>query len=222
MGDVGRWRPQWQVAAADLVLGASCAACGRPAVHLCPGCARLLLPRVERVPGPLRVATAGRYDGAWRAVVPAWKERGHHGLLPWLAVALASAVIELTAEGPDVVLVPVPTSRRNRRRRGRDHMTELARAAAGTLTSCGVATSVVPLLSLARQTRDQADLTAREREANLRGALRARPLRGTAPKGQLVVVDDVTTTGATVHEALRALAAAGHVPAGAATVAWRP
>ena len=222
MGDVGRWRPQWQVAAADLVLGASCAACGRPAVHLCPGCARLLRPRAQRVPGTLPVTTAGRYEGAWRDVVPAWKERGHHGLLPWLAVALASAVLELADAASDVVLVPVPTSRRNRRRRGRDHMAELARAAAEILTGCGVTTSVVHLLVLERQTRDQADLTASEREANVRGALRARSRRGTLPRGPLVVVDDVTTTGATVHEALRALAAAGHVPTGAATVAWRP
>ncbi|RYJ02435.1 MAG: ComF family protein [Actinomycetales bacterium] len=222
MVGTGQERATWRVAAADLVLGAACAVCERPALHVCPGCARLLLPQVGHVPGSLTVVAGARYEGAWRAVVPAWKERGHHGLLPWLAVALASAVVEVAGEESDVVLVPVPTSRRNRRRRGQDHMTVLARAAAGMLRSCGLQAGVAPVLALARQTRDQADLTAPEREANLRGALRAAPPDRDRGRGRLVVVDDVTTTGATVREALRALAAVGHVPAGAATVAWRP
>lgn len=221
MDGAEREEPTWQVAAADLVLGAACAVCERPALDVCPVCSRQLLPHVERVPGFLPVATGGRYDGAWRAVVPAWKERGRHGLLPWLAVALASSVVDVAGADLPVTLVPVPTSRRNRRRRGQDHMRVLAGAAAAALRECGVEAGVAPLLSLTRQTRDQADLTALERAANLRGALRARPLRGARP-GRLVVVDDVTTTGATVREALRALAAAGHVPSGAATVAWRP
>ena len=212
----------WRVAAADLLLGAACAVCGRPALHVCAACAPQLVPRVERVHVRPTVVAAGRYDGAWSAVVPAWKERRHAGLLPWLSVALASAVLEVAGEGSasgPVLLVPVPTSRRNRRRRGVDHMAVLARSSADVLRRCGVSAEALPLVRLARQTRDQADLGALEREANVRGAFAA---RRSARRGVIVVVDDVTTTGATVHAVLHALASAGHVPSGAATVAWRP
>jgi predicted amidophosphoribosyltransferase len=71
------------------------------------------------------------------------------------------------------------------------------------------------LLAPARAVADQAGLTTRERAANLAGALRATGVAGLP----VVVVDDVMTTGATLVEAARALAAGGHPVAGAAVVA---
>ena len=60
-------------------------------------------------------------------------------------------------------------------------------------------------LYLGREVRDQVGLDARQRAANLAGAFTAsRRLSGT-----VVIVDDVTTTGATLTNAAKALRIAG-------------
>ncbi len=66
---------------------------------------------------------------------------------------------------------------------------------------------------------DQAGLTATDRATNLTGALRARhDLTGT----QVIVVDDVITTGSTLTEATRALRAAGADVTATAVIAATP
>lgn len=71
-------------------------------------------------------------------------------------------------------------------------------------------------LRLCRRPQDQSELGRSGRLANLVGAFAvARAL----PMGQVVVVDDIVTTGATLREAVRACAAGGRVPAAGATVA---
>ena len=74
---------------------------------------------------------------------------------------------------------------------------------------------------MARRTADQSGLDARHRAHNLAGAFVLRSNDGLAD-GTVVVVDDIVTTGATIAEAVRALAAAGHRPRAAAVVAHRP
>jgi predicted amidophosphoribosyltransferase len=78
------------------------------------------------------------------------------------------------------------------------------------------------VLRLDRVVRDSAGLGRRERERNLRGALRARAPTATAGARRVVVVDDIVTTGATLREAVRALRSAGWDVAGAAVVAGTP
>jgi predicted amidophosphoribosyltransferase len=120
-----------------------------------------------------------------------------------------------------VVLVPVPTSRRNRLARGADVVDQLACAAAGLLRGTGADVTVRQALRVARRTADQSGLDARDRARNLAGAFALRSDQGLA-HGTVVVVDDIVTTGATIAEAARALAAAGHLPLAAATMAHRP
>jgi predicted amidophosphoribosyltransferase len=138
-----------------------------------------------------------------------------------LAHLLAASVVEVADPARPVALVPVPTSRRSRLSRGADVVDDLARCAAGLLRAAGTDVSVHQALRVARRVADQSGLGARERERNLRGAFAVRSIRGLEAR-ELVVVDDIVTTGATVREAVRALAAAGHRPGAAAVVAHRP
>lgn len=217
--------------AADLLLGARCAGCGGPALQLCRACGAQVrpvpevvwpqpVPRQLRHPTPVPPIAAGTNAATLRRVVLAWKEEGVSRLTGVLAHHLAAAVVPHLFPGRPVVLVPVPTSRRSKRVRGCDLVDELARAAARLLRAGEVVVVVVQALTYARATRDQAGLDADARRHNLAGALRvARP--PAAPR-DVIVVDDVLTTGATASEAVRALSTGGFRPVGIAVVAATP
>jgi predicted amidophosphoribosyltransferase len=80
----------------------------------------------------------------------------------------------------------------------------------------GVPANRAAVLVHVRASVDQVGLSRAQRAANVAGTLAARPL----PPGTVVLVDDVTTTGATLVEAARSLRAVGADRLGAATVTW--
>lgn len=216
LGPAGQTHAVWDVPA-DLVLGGTCAACGRPGRALCRPC-RDALPRTGSpawpTPSPPGLAlpmAAGAYDGPLKSLVNAHKEQQVLSLAGPLGHVLAGVVRDLAAArgvpaGP-LLLVPVPSRREVVRSRGHDPLLRITRAAATRLRRTGVSASVARLLRSRRPVRDQATLTAVERAANLSGTMACRPARGVP--GALVVVDDVLTTGATAREAQRALEDAG-------------
>ncbi|MFE9407718.1 ComF family protein [Streptomyces sp. NPDC006704] len=207
----------WWREFSGLVLPASCGGCGRQRTALCGRCRAALLDgpvrRVRPAPEPAglpEVYAAARYEDAVRAVLLGHKERGALGLAGVLGRALAGAV--RAAAGPcargQLVLVPVPSSRRAVRARGHDATRRMALAAAGELRRTGTDARVAPVLRQGRAVADQAGLSAPQRLANLTGALRvagggARLLEGAG----VVLVDDLMTTGASLVEAARAVAA---------------
>ncbi|WTQ47258.1 ComF family protein [Actinacidiphila glaucinigra] len=172
-----------------------------------------------------------------RAVLLAHKERGALGLARPLGEALAGAVYAAVRGGggggapetrrreagltltpptltpptlPPFLLVPVPSSRRAVAARGHDATRRLALAAAADLRRDGLTVRVAAVLRQRRAVADQSGLGARDRPANLSGALTAvrgadRLLR-TAP---VVLVDDLMTTGASLAAAARAVEEAG-------------
>ena len=220
------------VPAADLLLGARCPGCGRPALTLCRTCGEAIrpdpavvwpqpCPRTLRRPTRVTPVAAGANADLLRRVLVAWKESGNSRLTSVLDHLLAASVVEHARPANPVVLVPVPTSRRSRRERGCDLVDELARSAARLLREVGIDARVSQALAPARVTVDQVGLSAAERANNLHGAFRMRTDRVLAGR-DVVVVDDILTTGATVSEAVRVLGAAGHRPVGIAVVAATP
>ncbi|HET6817197.1 MAG TPA: phosphoribosyltransferase family protein [Mycobacteriales bacterium] len=211
----------------DLVLPVECAGCGHRGTVACPGCLLELNARAEPcwprpsppgLPPPWAVTA---YAGRPREFLLAYKEEGIVGLRRPLGVALATAVrAGLPPDDRPVVIVPVPSSRAARRRRGRDHVAELARVAAAKLRAEGRAVEVVCVLRHARRVADSAGLTAAERSVNLAGAFAVRaPCRDRIAGTSVVVVDDVVTTGVTLTECTGALRAAGANVLAAASVA---
>lgn len=101
-------------------------------------------------------------------------------------------------DGADA-LVPVPLHRSRRRARGFNQAEELARH---------LGPRVLPALRRVRATPSQTDLPASRRHANVRGAFAL--LRGIDVRDlSVVLVDDVSTTGATLEACARVLKAAG-------------
>jgi predicted amidophosphoribosyltransferase len=231
----------------DLMLPRPCP-CGDPAGPACVRCrgglvaseARLVLPYPAPVGLPVCAAGA-RYRGPVRRLLIAYKERGRRDLAAVLSMALVHAVLALpavraallqpsAASARRLLLVPVPASRAAWRARGFDHIVTLVRDALGPLRQlsrvAGLEVSWAPLLELTRRVADQAGLSTADRATNLRGALRMRspdrfhPVRARAGPATLVIlIDDVLTTGATLAEAVRALASGGIRVKSAAVIA---
>ncbi|BAH54635.1 ComF family protein [Rhodococcus opacus] len=208
----------------DLILPAECGGCGVPGTLWCARCAAemaddpvLLRPRVD--PG-VGVWALGPYSGVRRRAVIAAKERGRRDLAVPLGAGVAGALSRLQQWGeldpPDVapvVLVPAPTRPRAARARGGDPVTRIAVTAVGD-------TRVCPALVMRRAVRDSVGLTADQRRVNLEGGVRltrsgaafAQHLASECSALQqvsVVLVDDVSTTGATATESVRVLARAG-------------
>lgn len=153
---------------------------------------------------------AGVYAGPLRDAVQRFK----FGRRPALARPLAALVLEQCAAAvPDgAVLVPVPLARERERERGFNQAALLAERLAAGLRA--------PLrtrwLARTRATPPQTALNATERRVNVRGAFVA----STSAAGiDIVLIDDVLTTGATAAECARALRAAGARSVGVLIVA---
>jgi ComF family protein len=169
-----------------------------------------------RAPGALPCATCLRQppslDAAHAAFVYAFpldrllpRFKFHRDLAAGrlLSAAMASAFAPLPR--PDALL-PIPLHRARLRERGYDQALELARplARALSLPLCQ------GLLLRARATTPQSRLHADDRQRNLRGAFVACPTDAPLPR-HVALVDDVMTTGATLHAAATALRRAGVV-----------
>jgi ComF family protein len=113
------------------------------------------------------------------------------------------AVAEVAPARPDL-FVPIPLHASRLRERGYNQALELAKPLARAL---GISLAE-RLLSRARPTSAQANLDAKARRRNLRGAFTLDPLAlaGVAPQAlHIALVDDVMTTGATLRECARVL-----------------
>jgi len=223
-------RPLW-AALLDLAAERDCGGCGRPQPSgepLCPACDGLLAEggpwrTLAAVPGTPRTHAVARYEDPVRTMLIGYKERGRTDLRRALGRALARAVAQTldtagAAGRGSVALVPMPSRPKAVRDRGQDTTARLARTAARALREVGLPVRAVPALRHARAVEDQAGLSRERRQANLAGALRARRTAAVATSS-VVLVDDISTSGASLAEASRALREAGVPVLGAATIA---
>jgi ComF family protein len=136
------------------------------------------------------------YERSTRALVAAWKERGLRRLTPALADLVVDQVVRPCADA----LVAVPGAAERVRRRGHDPVGALAREL-GRRWELPVITS----LGRSADRPRQRGLDRGARRANVREAF---VVTG-RPPAQVVLVDDVYTTGATAGAAAAALRRAG-------------
>jgi len=202
-------------------IASCCAACwsALPAIAS-PKCASCALPIPEgdrciecmRDPIPVGWTEAwGHYRGALERVLHAFKYERHD----FFAAPLAELVETTLRARGDVAfdaIVPVPMHRTKLRRRGYNQAELLARALARRLdVRCDAA-----LLAKRGETPAQSKLARAARSANVRHAFAASPR---VAELSILLVDDVSTTGATIRACAGELLRAGAARVCAAVVA---
>lgn len=231
---------------AALLFPVDCVCCRHPDAAVCGSCARALRAsclrprrvelRAEALPldgrlEPMPVVAAGAYEHELAAVVLAFKNHqmpalGRY-LVPPLARAVLSALDTLADRGRPVALVPVPTRLSARTRRGYFPvgllLSGLRRA---RVLPAGVEVAHLVRYRTARQLTSAQKGKGRRARGSVRGTMNApatpRLARLAAAGAQVLFVDDVLTTGATLAEAHRALAGSGLGVCGAAVLAATP
>jgi ComF family protein len=151
---------------------------------------------------------AGRYEGALREIIHAFKYEGRRSLADPLGAMVRDAG-PLILQGSDYV-VPVPLHPWRRMRRGFNQARDLAKR---------LERPVVDGLWRIRPTASQMALPADARRLNIRGAFICSPFARFDDR-VIVLVDDVRTTGATLDECAKVLLAAGAREVRALTVAF--
>ena len=201
--------------------GQCCAVCGDALgfenERIVSGLARVeqLCTPCRLVPPEFRRAVASAiYDGPTRELLHLLKYDGVRSLAGPLGVMLARAMEQLLPEMDaevETLLVPVPLYRARRRERGFNQAALLMEAALAELRrrGFGVRLRGMPeLLERTRATESQFALNPAQRRRNMRGAFRV-PRPEVAAGRDVVLIDDIYTTGATARECARALRAAG-------------
>ena len=187
------------------LLPRACPGCGQQLgrqAGLCAGCRAGLRARLE-THSPLHpratphLVTLGAYRGVLRRSVRALKFSGVRDLAGPLGQALGAGI---PADWNVQAVIPVPLHPRRMQERGFNQAELLARAIAGELG--------VPCLNALKRTHytsAQAKKHAAERQ-HLGGAFQVTP---PLPRGTILLVDDVLTTGLTLQACRDTLTSAG-------------
>ena len=174
-----------------------------------------LLRTSNRLPGgtttchpdaPYLLASAASYsDDRVKHLIWQLKYERRRAAAHALGALVAGFAAPLTQELHGAALVPIPLHKKRLRERG-FNQSELIARAVSRRTGLTLRTD---LIRRVRETAPQAECREREeRINNMSGCFALRP--GAAlPKGRIVLVDDVTTSGATLSEAAACLKAAG-------------
>ena len=210
----------------DLAMPQSCAGCGTSGIEICPRCVLALTGSAHRVDvrgigrGEFPIAAAAFYEGSVRDILLAVKERGQVTLIPFVARAALIAATSLLGDVPSsapLSLIPVPSRAKNLRWRGYNLVAQTTDLVARHLRMRFDDVQVISILRYSRQVSDQSRLTAKQRTINLCGAFTA--IGDGLPDlktREVIIVDDLVTTGSTLLEARRALLQSGANLRGAA------
>jgi ComF family protein len=180
---------------------------------LCGLCRRLEPPYVK--------ATAyGSYNSGLRDLIHLLKYNQVRPAANVLGRMLTEAIEDLQPlfTGNEVLVVPVPLHFRKRRQRGFNQSELIAHAALKLKPAADRFRLSAGLLERRRETKSQIGLSRHQRRENIRGAF-AVAKSGEINGREILLVDDVFTTGTTVSECARVLRRAGASKVYVATVA---
>lgn len=213
----------------SLILPVTCIRCESEGAVICRECTKYLCDPitfggrfVDTRNFPAKIASCLPYSQVVAGIVLGAKDDGNERFQQIIVDSLLRARALFP---PKLILVPIPSTRQARLRRGRDFAQEISKTVA--LAS---GDQVRQLLISNRRSAPQKSLNARQRIENMEDAFKfcwshdmsKAPIREQVQDLPILIVDDVLTTGATMRAALRALSAGGATCIGAISAAYSP
>ena len=185
----------------QLIFPSRCFGCHLLGPSICSACRSSWHPHYYKTKvDDLVVHSALLYTPIASKIILAAKESGLKGADELLIDAITHVLVKAIPRNSLSRLVPVPSSKAAQRRRGRSFVVDLV-----SQISERTGIPMIDCLQLSRRVRDQSGLHRDARAANLAGAFSL----SSRVRGELILVDDVVTTGATLREAVRAVNSQG-------------
>ncbi len=188
--------------------------------HDAPLCGACL---TRPTPSPVHACVAALdYAYPWDGLIGRWKFQGDTGWASTWARLMLRDPQALALWRSSALVVPVPLGPARLAERGHNQAWDLVRALHHRATGPSPRPLADALVRL-RETPDQHSLPRAQRLQNLRGVFTAHPARRAALQGRAVLlVDDVSTTGATLEAAAQALREGGAEQVSALVLARTP
>lgn len=185
----------------------ACSTCGRPfPADLPSGGMPQCAPRLADPPKHAGISAATLYTEPSRKLVLAFKHGGKIGLAPLLARMIAARLPRRGDGAQPPLLVPVPLHRWRLWHRGYNQAALLARE----LSKQGKGKPAIDMLVRHKATPPLGGLGRKARRKTLSGAIRVNSRRRDQLKGRdVILVDDVLTSGATSYACVAILLKAG-------------
>ena len=191
----------------ELIYPNICISCGKTGVKICLNCSKCWLanPNKSKVEDNYLFFVT-KYDETTSPIILAAKESGNREAVKLIARSIASsisfAILNLGIAQP-VNLVTIPSQLSAIRRRGRDHINDLAQEVIIQLNQQNIDAICLPILKPIKKIKDQSDLNGLQRKENMSHAFIVK----NSPISQSAVIlsDDLVTTGASIQEGVRAL-----------------
>jgi ComF family protein len=171
---------------------------------------------------PFELAVAhGLYQGTMRSLLHLLKYEGLEPIAQRVGELIASRVSAISGLPMKMMVVPVPLFKNRRRERGFNQAEVLARAVARAMRRMWPeweGAFAPGVLARQRATESQAGLSPNQRRRNLRGAFFV-PDPSRVQGRDVLLIDDIYTTGATARACSQALKQAGAASVWVATAA---
>ena len=187
----------------DILWPKTCLGCGKEGQYICKDCA-IFLSEVDMIEvGPQsNIMSAWEYEGLMEKLILKIKYDGCYDIINEL-VEKAFKTIELNLP-PDIYITYVPMYRKKEKRRG-FNQAELIAKKVGERTNRPVG----KLLEKIKDNRPQVNLGPQERAENVKNVFKMIEVRPQSMWQNVLIVDDVYTTGATMGECIKILKKAG-------------
>jgi len=198
----------------DILFPKMCLGCGREGAYICKDCETFLSeidlvmsggptsPLILGEVGPLNIVSVWEYEGLMEKLIQKIKYDGCYDIVGEL-VAMAFNKIDLNLP-KDTIITFVPMFKKKEKRRG-FNQAELIAKKMGEMT----ARPAVGLLEKIKDNRSQVGLNPHQRAENVKNVFKMIEVGPQSTWQNVLIIDDVYTTGATMGECIKILKKAG-------------